>query len=366
MKVKKMITEIQKRQATMLYKFSSFDYLHGLKIKLDHLQKFVENILIQSKIQKRDLFLQDEKWGSRNTSENWSNHAWPFLADFKVSILRDIADRETEIFHVTGTNQFVRGTAEYSTQWMTVDEEKRYELSVDDIVTHAGNIDRTIDKSYREYRWNEFALALRWPDVADQFVQLPKFRIHPDITAKSGEVPPKTGVYMSVDDPYASLQFSWSGSSAGILLDSTTLNELGKAALKTVGHTKMWVDGDAMRKFVIDNQFNPDLASDHYFFEAQTAERAPSLLARHAFTSRPSLWCFVELVEGEYEPSNNDSEKHDQQSARFAAGEICIKKGYYFTPASDSSRRWFESGQAFPEVSSVYGRTIWQWDAQQD
>jgi hypothetical protein len=41
------------------------------------------------------------------------NNAWPFLADFQLSVTRDIADRVLRKYKVTGTNQCGRGMAGY-------------------------------------------------------------------------------------------------------------------------------------------------------------------------------------------------------------------------------------------------------------
>jgi hypothetical protein len=134
----------------------------------------------------------------------------------------------------------------------------------------------------------------------------PKFRVLTDITAESGQTPPRTGVYVSADDHDASLQFAWTGDAYGKLLDCTTFNGLGKAALAATGREKLWVDGRAMLDFVLANLSSPELTCDDFFDEAHTEELAPSLVARNAFTSHPSRWYYVELLNGEFEPRNSE------------------------------------------------------------
>jgi hypothetical protein len=51
--------------------------------------------------------------------------------------------------------------------------------------------------------------------------------------------------------------------------------------------------------------------------------------------------------------------------ASLAAGQRCTQAGYWFTPASVTSRRKFQVGEIMPAVTSDYGATIWQWDEQQ-
>ncbi|MCW7536717.1 hypothetical protein OOT46_02465 [Aquabacterium sp. A7-Y] len=48
-----------------------------------------------------------------------------------------------------------------------------------------------------------------------------------------------------------------------------------------------------------------------------------------------------------------------------AAGELCPREGYWFTPAWENSRRHFAQGELMPEVKSDHGATIWQWDSTQ-
>ena len=48
------------------------------------------------------------------------------------------------------------------------------------------------------------------------------------------------------------------------------------------------------------------------------------------------------------------------------ASNPCPKPGYWFTPAKQSSRRYFKQGDTFPEIeASAYGATFWQWSPDQ-
>lgn len=50
---------------------------------------------------------------------------------------------------------------------------------------------------------------------------------------------------------------------------------------------------------------------------------------------------------------------------RSNAGQTCPRTGYWFTPARENSRAYFEEGQTMPDVGGTWGTTIWQWDEQQ-
>lgn len=51
---------------------------------------------------------------------------------------------------------------------------------------------------------------------------------------------------------------------------------------------------------------------------------------------------------------------------RAEAGQPCPREGWWFTPASPTSRRKFAAGEAMPVVNPSYGINVWQWDTHQD
>lgn len=356
----------QKKQAALLYHFASFDYLKGLHERVHQLQDYVDATLNKSQSEGRDRFLRDARWGNRDTSENWGNHAWSFLADFGLSVAKDMAARPSQIYSITGANQCARGMAEFSLQWMTSTEEKKFDSLLESVVRYARYIDTTMDKAHRAGRWNDFRLAMAWVDHSHLFNSLPVFKIREDINSETGEIPPKTGVYISTQHPEGSLQFAWNGNEYGKLKECAIFNGIGSRALNAVGRAKLWLDGNAMLEFVQKNLDAPELLEDSYFSKSHTPVLAPSLVGRNAFTSAPSKWCYVELVMGESEPVDAEPEKMTNlnQPGRFESGEICELGGFYFTPAT-GSRRFFRMGELFPETESIYGKTIWQWDDNQ-
>lgn len=356
------LTSWQKKQAALLYYFASFDYLQGLYEKVHQLQDYADSVLDKSRTEGRDKFLRDARWGDRDTSDNWANHGWSFLADFGISVMKDMANRQSNIYSITGANQCARGIAEFSLQWMTPTEQKKFDEMLESAVLYAMYIDKTMHTLYRAGRWNDFGLTVTWTSHASQFVNFPKFRVRENIIGETGKVPPKTGVYISTEHPNGSLQFAWNGNEHGKLRECSIFNSIGKKALASVGRPKLWLDGDAMLDFVQKNLDAPELLEDSYFAKSHTPVLAPSLVARNAFTSAPSKWCYVELVEGEFEQIDTQPEQPTFDQRRFESGEICEVSGFYLTPAASGSRRHFQAGDSFPRLDSVYGKTIWQWD----
>jgi hypothetical protein len=141
------LTAWQKKQATLLYHFSSMNYLKGLKDRLNSLGGFTDEMLHQSRAQGRDKKLRSARWGNRDTSENWAANGWAFLRDFQRSVVRDIADRAAQIYHVTGAYQCGRGMSEFSMLWTTPAEQERFDEMFADISRYAGNIDDTMNKT---------------------------------------------------------------------------------------------------------------------------------------------------------------------------------------------------------------------------
>lgn len=363
---KKTLTTWQKKQAALLYFFASDEYLKGLYERVRALQTFVDGILDKSRDEGRDRFLKSSQWGERDTSENWSNHAWSFLADFGLSVAKHMADRASEIYHRTGAYQCGRGMAEFSMQWALPAEEEKFDAMFASITRYAGYIDDTMEKGQIDSRWDDFCLTLAWQEHASKFPRLPKFRIREDISCETGDIPPKTGVYISSSFSDGTLQFAWNGNEYGELLECSIFNELGRRALANVGRSKLWLDGNAMLEFVRKNANDPQLKEDSFYSEDFTSDLAPSLVARNAFTSAPSKWFYVERLEGEFEEIDTEVDQVEHKERRVGSGEYCGMSGFYFSPASPGSLRFFSQGDIFPKLDSTYGNTIWQWDEKQD
>lgn len=325
---------------------------------------FVDPTLDLAKLQARDSVLTDARWGARNTSGNWANNGWPLLADFELSVARDIAKRSYEAYSITDANQCARGLAELSLGWMTPDEQADFETRFDKIVQYAGYIDNTMSQHEVAGRWDDFGLAMAGKAFPEVLRSAPALRLRADITAATGQTPVRTGVYLPIDDPNGAPQFCWVGKPAGVLLESNTLNDLGLEALAEVGRNSLWVDEERMYEFVQKRMNDPRLLADPLFEDSvEDPDLAPSLVARNAFTTRPCKWIFVEQIHGEM--VSLDEDEHEPSSfegPRVVAGSPCPTSGYYFTPAQPGSRRMFAAGEIMPEVGGAYGATIWQWD----
>jgi hypothetical protein len=254
---------------------------------------------------------------------------------------------------------------------MTEEEETAFKAQFEAIEQYAYRIDSAAGVGGRRPLQDSVMLE-QWTDHAHLFPKLPKFRVRTDVEGLSGKRPPRTGVYVAQDDPYATLQFAWTGNSDGILGEAQTFNERGLRMVAEVGRDTLWLDGPRLAPFAIrEMERNPGLDTGMSTLEKVRANptRASRAMANVVYTSRPCKWYFVERVEGEFEDEDLDQAdaKTSAQSLRLRveAGQPCPKSGYWFTPARENSRTHFETGQTMPDVGGTWGATIWQWDEQQ-
>jgi hypothetical protein len=357
----------QKVQVSLLYYFASLDYLKGLQQRVRALLAVVDPTLDLAKLEGRDELLTDQRWGTRNTSQNWADNGWAFLADFELSIATDIARRAFESYRMTGTDQCERGMAELSLDWMTPEEQEDFETRFAQISQYASNIDDIMNQHDEAGRWADFELTLRRQEFPEALAHAPALRLRPDVTATTGMTPVRTGVYLPVDDPHGTPQFCWTGPPAGKLLECQTFNHLGLKALQEVGRADLWVNEDRMHAFVQAHLADPLLTRDAFYADSVAdPDLAASLVARNAFTSRACEWIFVEQLHGELETWDETIARTAPAAGpRLESGDICKQPGYYFTPAKAGSRRYFDAGATMPRVDGDFGTTIWQWDAVQ-
>lgn len=351
----------------MLYEYASLDYLKKLHLVVTQLiDGVVDPLLTVAASQQRDALLTNPQWGTRDTSDNWANNAWPFLKDLQASLSKDIAMRAFDKYKLTATDDKLRGAEQFSTLWLTPEEEREYQAAVALVNAFASRIDNTFDPQVRP-RWNDYNFAYNFGGFQNEKPRIPKFRILPDLTGETGKLPPRTGVYMAVDDPNAALQFAAAGNDGIKLREASTFNDIGLDALKTVGREHLWFDQDRMFDFATKSRHAPLFVKWLTVSGTQKPKLAPSAVAAQAFTTVPAKWVFVEIVADDYEdtaiPVNGTPAADVVQ--RLAGGEVCTVPGFYFSPARTNSRQYFKSGDRMPTLDANYGQTIWQWDADQ-
>ncbi len=348
----------QKRQAAMLYYYSSQSYLDALLPKIEELIVMAEMLLERRSI--LDPLMVSERWGVRDTAANWSTGGFPALIEYRESTMWHMAKRADQCYGITGTNQCAHMLGELSMQWATAEQENEFRKRAEQVFRYGYDIDGVMQRS-----WNDAVFWFAWQEVKEHFPQLPKFKVHLDIEGETGKVPVRTGVYIPQDDPNGALQFGWIGGGEGFfkpLEECQTFNEIGLEALSSVGRAKLWVDASAMLNFVRQPR--------HANVFPYSEDPAYYQLGNKIFTERPCKWYFVELLEGEFEDSDPDAMadapgSEPQHPPRKASGEPCPHAGWWFSPAREGSRQYFRDGAIFPKLEGDYGYTFWLWSPDQ-
>ena len=366
----------QKRQATLLYHWTSREYLQGLKDLIDTLIKGADVNLTLAKLQGRNELLTNERWGVSDTAANWSTLVFPALEDFRKSTIWHIAQVANEVYGNTGASQCARMISEHSSLWMTPEEQERFQAQFEEVYRYAAKHNEVVGSTgYRPL--SDSDMVLEWVENTARFPRLPKFHVRTDIEAETGHLTPCTGVYVPQDDPHGTLQFAWKGRTSrndesGALGPCTTFNDLGLQALATAGRQALWVDKAAMFAFTKMPEADAVLRNDPAYLSVGVTEyNARAFVSSAAFVSRPCKWYFVERIEGEYDdeemtlPSTSVGSGAATTRLRCDAGQPCPREGFWFTPAKAGSRRRFQQGEVMPAFSTDYGSTIWQWDERQ-
>lgn len=299
-KQKIYLSSWHKKQAAMLHYFVSQDYLIQLHAMVGQLLSGnIEPFLAIAKAQGRDALLTNAVWGARNTSNIWSNHAWPMLKDLQAYLAARIALRPSGIFGQSSVYHCIRGINEYSMDWTTPGEEELIRSSIDIIYSFASRLDDSVTLS--ENRLNDFYFAYYYKEFSLTHKRIPKFTVCPNIRSVTGELPTKTGIYMSTDDPNASLQFVWTKDGGAQLRKANTFNDIGLAALRQVGRYDLWFDEKKMLDFAMDPAYRSQFIDSILISGNLSLDLAPSAVARSAFTKRPCEWVLVDAVTDEFE-----------------------------------------------------------------
>lgn len=365
------LTPWQQKQAGMLGVFSSGSYLMELHRLISQLINGDINPLLDlADEQKRDHLLTDSRWGERNTATNWSNHAWPFLKDLQAAIARKIAARQSGDYQRTTVHDYFRGIEQFSTNWMTPEEEERLQKAMEHISAWAQPLDLTVADE-RHPTWDDFGFAYYYPTFAKRFPRIPRYRVRTDLVCESGTIPAHTGIYVSKDDRHAALQFAWSGGAGQKLRAATTFNDLGLAALAAVGRDELWFNAQKMFDFAVTSPFAPTLRESVIWNDGPHPDLAPSAVARCAFVTKKSDWYLVEPIEGVFDDLANlgtsslDANDSTKAGPRLLGGDSCTVSGYYMTPSHPGVRRYISRGENAPDHKSEFGQVIWQWDNNQ-
>lgn len=350
----------QKRQATLLYYFSSMEYLDTIIERVRALTAFTDQKLDYVTRVERDKAMREIGWSESHLSANWSTNAHPMLKDCLRALLRQKAMRSTEWYDISGVRSALTGMGYFSINWTLPEEEEKF-LELNGEAADAGaNLDATV-----QHTWTDFDMVLSWEKFKHAFPRLPRFRVRTDVSGESGKRPVRTGVYVPQDDPYGTLQFGWTGNADGSLIACETFSDLAREYAMIVGRDKLWQAPNAQARKPDRVEFD-DRHFDDWCRTAKNIKFEDWISARNerAFSTRACKWYFVEHIDGEFEDDAPTSEASGDK-IRCQPGEIVPRSGWWQSPAlgGQQSFRFFEQGAKFPETRTTqWGSVFWYFD----
>jgi hypothetical protein len=350
----------QKRQATLLYHFSSTEFLDTITKRVLAWAAFTDRTLDYAQRVSRDQAMRKLGWTEAHLSSNWSTHAHPMLQDLLQGLFRDKALRATESYDISGVSSTMTGMDYVSMNWALPEEEKKFRELEDQASLVGDRLDSTILR-----RWNDFSMTWAWDQFCKEFARLPKFRVRSDVVTESGKRPIRTGVYVPQDDEFGTLQFAWTGDNRGMLAASDTLSDLAREYAKEVGRDRLW----AVPRGVTPISGRPEITYQYFddwcrtrkamVFQNKISSRNP-----RAFIDRPCKWFYVEKIEGEFEEIDHLAESA-RQRIRCEPGSVVPKTGWWHSPAFQGKQalHYFEAGARFPDVKATeWGAVFWQYE----
>ena len=72
-----------------------------------------------------------------------------------------------------------------------------------------------------------------------------------------------------------------------------------------------------------------------------------------------------DLVDFACAQNENATTDNVVERIKIKGGEVCVKTGYWQTPAQPDSRQYFKQGEIFPMLSQAdWGEVYWYWDGE--
>lgn len=323
----------QKRQAALLYHFTSMAYLDAIIERVRALTAFTDKTIDYAARVERDKVMREVGWRNGYPTPNYFKYGHPRLNACLRGLLEQKRLRVQQWFDISGVRGTLTGIEYFPVYWDSEAEEQTYYALSAEASRLGSRLDSTVGR-----RWTDYDLTWLWGEHRSVFPKIPRFRIRTDIEGETGKPPPRTGVYVPQDDPFGTLQFAWTAHAGGALQACETLSELAREYVALVGRDRLWRAPSASLKRSDGVEF-----TDEYFdtwcrtAKNMTFEDVISSRNERAEATRPCKWYLVEPVEGEFDddappPGDCDDALVRELEAMFSVRDT--------PPAPVRKRRW--------------------------
>lgn len=213
-----------------------------------------------------------------------------------------------------GVKNDIRGQSDFWSGWMN-EVESGAEDKYYDLLHKAGHYAKPITRTSSGI-WSPGALTTRYDKVVNEPLNppptWPTYRLNPQVTVKSGDRVPQTGIYLpDVDHGFPTLL---------IKSDDEMVGEANEASV------------------VID----------------------PAVSEQKGY--RPTLWTLVERVADTSDTPAVAAPLHaEDEPLRARAGQPCPKAGVWQPQDVNAVERAYQAGEIMADLGSAYGFTVWQW-----
>ncbi|MTV40807.1 hypothetical protein [Duganella radicis] len=219
----------RQRQIAMLYRYTSLDYMKALD---DMLSRVIEGRLIpaiEQSLASSYTEVMSSQQRTHNDPQLWERNMRDILAEMRQLLRDDIAARCRGHYRAGSLGHFFKQVA-HADIYEGYRMSDEFHVCEHFVSKYSDPIESILVEHLRqqppEDRWFTRHLAQHLLDQPD----LPQLRVRTDVSARSGESPPRAGVYIRQDDPNAAPQFAWPEKDRGQLIDSGIFGDDSVAA----------------------------------------------------------------------------------------------------------------------------------------
>lgn len=305
----------------MLYRYASPDYLKDVSSIITQLIDGNLTPELERQVAASYAHVMQGQQRVHNDSQLWADNSRSLLAQMQSLLAQDIRQRSGGAYRSGSLDDFFTQVArsDAGEAYRMSDEYHVYSNLIGQYISAADDI---LVEHRRRQGICDFWFACRYADFLSDQEFIPRFRVRTDIVAASGEVPPRAGVYISIDDPNAALQFAWPDNDRGMLTDCCTFNEIGLAALADVGRDALWFDQNKMADFFQSNGLKTPFGEQF----PVSYSTIPGSVQIESKARRPCQWHFVEIEEENFEYTAMELHRDlvsQPGQGRLAAGDAC-------------------------------------------